>query len=216
MNNINDYLKITKSAVVKLFDAHYSYWKLMEEPERPIFTFLGKADTEEYRLAYEKWREEKKEILDERIKRDNEFAYEYFSRATLMGTILQFAFWGIEKYSNNETISEEFQDLIKPTSKAKKYCIGRKYEEIPIGLIIYAGRNQAMHFDDSNLHPISKRVFDRLANWYSPRFKKWYKSDYFNLDNPNILNYAENITYILGWRNYELYEMDMKQMLNAK
>lgn len=215
MTNLDEYLKSTKSAVSKLFEAYNSYWELMNEPERPVFFYCGETDNDEYRIAYNTWREENKEILDERIRRDNEFAFEFFARATLMGSILQFAFWGIEKFSNNEIVPEEFKDIIKPNIKASKFCIGRLYDEIPIGLIIYAGRNQSMHFDDNNLQPISRRVFDKLTNWYSPTFKKWYKKDYFDLDNPTVLNYAENITYILGWRNYELYEIDMKQMLNA-
>lgn len=215
MNDINEYLKSTKSAVIKLFEAYYSYWELMEEPKRPVFTFCGDIDTEDYRLAFNEWEKENRDILDARIKRDNEFAFEFFSRSTLMGTVLQYAFWGIDKFSKNETVHEDFKDLIKTNSKVKKFCIGRLYEEIPIGLIIYAGRNQAVHFDDSDLHPVSRRVFEKLTNWYSPTFKKWYRSDYFDLDNSNVLNYAENVTYVLDWRNYESYETDIKQMLNA-
>ncbi|MGE5436285.1 MAG: hypothetical protein ACM3O3_03585 [Syntrophothermus sp.] len=52
-----------------------------------------------------------------------------------------------------------------------------------------------------------------MKNWYSPTFNKWFINDHFDLNNPNVISFAENITYILGWRCYEAYEKDMIQML---
>jgi hypothetical protein len=130
-----------------------------------------------------------------------------------MGAVIQFAFWGIEKFSKNTYIDPEFIDEIKPQTNSQKFCIGRLIDDIPIGLIIYAGRNQAIHFDDEKLHPINKKVFHKLANWYSPSFQKWFVNDAYELENPNILNYAEIITYKLGWTKYETYESDMLHML---
>ncbi len=215
METIEEYLSRTERASEKLFEGNNSYWELLESPERPVFSCWGDMNSEENKSAYLKWKEENKEVLELRIKRDNEFAYEHFSRATLYGAILQFAFWGIEKFSHNEKITVGFEDIIKRGNKSQKFCIGRICEDIPIGLIVYAGRNQSVHFSEDKLQPVSKRVFDRLANWYSPRYEKWYKRDQFDLDNLRVTNCAESISYLLEWRDYQSYEKDILNMINA-
>ncbi|MFA6599261.1 MAG: hypothetical protein WCS69_16180 [Ignavibacteriaceae bacterium] len=213
MNTINEYLNRTKSAVEKLFDANYSYMELLEYPERPVFSYWGEIESEENTKAYLEWCEENKGVIELRIKKDNEFQYEHFAKTTFAGTILQFAFWGIEKFSINKEITNGFEDIINSGDKAEKFCIGRICDDLPIGLIIYAGRNQAFHFYEDKLRRISQRVFDKLSTWYSPRYKKWYKRDQFDLNNPGIINYAENILHTLEWTNYEDYEKDMINML---
>ncbi|MCH7827952.1 MAG: hypothetical protein IIC75_08300, partial [Bacteroidetes bacterium] len=177
----------------------------------------GDAESEENNKAYKDWRKENGAILELRAKRDNEFAFEYFARSTLLGAILQFGFWGIEIFSKNENVAKGFEDIIDSNSKTLKFCIGRMYDNIPIGLIIYAGRNQSTHFDDNKFNNVTTRVFEKLTNYYSPTFKKWFKSDFFDLENPNVINYSENITHILDWKNYENYEKDLIEMLqNSK
>ena len=213
MEQIQDYLSKTKSAVQKVFEAYNSYLELIEVPKRPGFFFWGDPDSEENKRVYAKWRIENKEVLEERHRRDEEFVFELFAKSTLAGTILQFAFNGINIFSKNNNIPASFNNIIKPNSKPSKFCIGRLIDDIPIGLIIYAGRNQAMHFDDKNLNELNKTVFNKLANWYSPTFKKWYVNDYYDLDNDNIIHYAGNILYKLEWSEYVDYEQDMLSML---
>ena len=70
-----------------------------------------------------------------------------------------------------------------------------------------------MHYDNKDLREPNKIVFYKLANWYSPTFKKRFVDSYFDLNNKNILHYAENILYKLGWSNYNHYETDMLKML---
>ncbi len=216
MKQIQDYILKTKSAVQRLYEAYYSYYELMEVPERPVFTFWGEPDSEENKIAYEKWQKENQEILQERHKRDNEFAFEYFARSTLCGSILQFAYNGIKLFSSNSMIPNDFQEVIRPKSIAAKFCVGKLIDNIPIGLIVFAGRNQAMHYDDDNLKEPSKTVFNKLANWYSPTFKKWFVSPYFDLNDKNLIHYAENILYKLEWLNYNMYEKDLMQLFTNK
>ena len=52
MDSIDEYLERTKSAVVKLFEAYYSYWELLQRPELPAFTYFGDHDSEEGILAF--------------------------------------------------------------------------------------------------------------------------------------------------------------------
>ena len=157
---------------------------------------------------------ENAEVMTERLKRDEQFAYEHFARSFFAGAILQFACWAIERYSTNNKIPSGLAQDIKESSKVRKFCIGRIVKDLPIGLIIYAGRNQAMHFSDSELHSLSKKIFDKLKYYYSPRFDKVFISSYYDLSDPNIVNYAENILYLLDWHNYEAYEKDILEMLS--
>lgn len=213
MEHIKDYLTKTKSAVQKVFEAYNSYLDLMKFPQRPGFFFWGDPDSEENKKAYENWRLENKEVLEERHRRDDEFAFELFARSALAGTILQFAYNGIKIFSTNNFVPESFKNLIKANSTPAKFCIGRLVEDIPVGLIIYAGRNQAMHFDDKDLNEPSKTVFNKLANWYSPTFKKWFVDSYYDLNNGQIIHYAGNILYKLGLSEYVFYEQDVLEML---
>lgn len=213
MEQIQEYLLKTKSAVQKIYEAYNSYYELMKIPERPSFFTLGNPDSEENKIAYEKWQIENKEVLEERRKRDNEFAFEFFAGSTLCGSILQFAYNGIKILSNNNSVPNDFKEIIKPNSIPAKFCIGRIIDDIPLGLIVYAGRNQAMHYDESDLKEPSKTVFYKLANWYSPTFNKWFVNSYYDLNDKNVIHYAENILYKLEWLDYALYEKDMIEML---
>lgn len=213
MEQIQEYLSKTKSAVQKIYEAYNSYYELMRIPERPSFFIVGDPDSEENRIAYKKWQTENKEVLEERHKRDNEFAFEFLARSTLCGSILQFAYNGIKILSKNNSVPDDFKEIIKPKSIPAKFCIGRIIDDIPLGLIVYAGRNQAMHYDENDLKEPNKTVFYKLANWYSPTFNKWFVNSYYDLTDKNVIHYAENILYKLEWLHYDLYENDMIEML---
>ena len=213
MNDANEYLARTKSAVQKIYEVYNSYYELMSIPERPAFFSRGDP-SDENKTAYEKWQIENKETLKERHKRDNEFVFETFARSTLCGSILQFAYNGIKLFSSNISIPNDFNKIIKPNSIPAKFCLGRLIDDIPLGLIVYAGRNQAMHYDENNLNEPSRTVFHRLANWYSTTFNKWFVNSYYDLNDKNIIHYAENILYKLEWLDYNSYEKDMVKMLN--
>jgi hypothetical protein len=212
MNNIEDYLKRTENAVKPLFEAYNSYWKLLSMPERPVFIYDIGTDSDKNEV-YENWYNTNKLLIEERLKKDNEYAYEFLARATLCGGILEFAYMGIKMFSTNSVIPYEFNSVIKPYSVASKFCIGRKYNDVPIGLIIFAGRNQAAHYDEKKLREPNSTIFEKMAIWYSSKFKKWYTNSYLDLNNSDIIHYSENITYYLEWRNYESYQLDMLNML---
>ena len=214
MENIQDYINKTKSAVQKLYEAYISYYELLKIPERPVFFSWGDPNSVENKIAHEKWEKENSVKLKERTKRDNEFADEFFARSMLCGSILQFAYQGIKTFSLNTTIPDNFNSVIKPKSTAEKFCIGRLIDDVPIGLIIFAGRNQAMHYDQKTLKEPNKTIFYKLANWYSETYKKWFIDSYFDLNNKDLIHYSENILYKMGWANYEFYEKELIEILH--
>ena len=134
-----------------------------------------------------------------------------FSQAALCGSILQVAFMGLELYSTNTTISPDCVDLVGTTQKAVKFCVGRRVHNIPVGLLIYAGRNQYNHWDEETFYHPTTQVFRALIQAYydNPLFDMAYE-----------LNYPARTTkshYIvmgeLRWQNYDRYEADMKELL---
>ena len=87
-----------------------------------------------------------------------------FSEATFAGSILQVAYMAIRLYSRNDTIPPNCVTLVPSSSKpAIPFCIGPERHAVPVGLIIYAGRNQYSHWDDDSPHEVNRRVFAALS-----------------------------------------------------
>ncbi len=214
IHSIQSYLKHTHSAVSKLFEARYSYDELLLFPERPGFTAWG-DDEERIEKEYQKWAEDNKAQIEERLQRDEQFADEVFAIRTLCGAILQFAFMAIKQFSENTSVPDSFQEVIKPNTIPAKFCIGRLIDDIPLGLVVYAGRNQSHHYDDGWYREPTKTVFSRLANWYSPTFRKYFFDDRFDLNNQNIINFADWILWKLDWNTAADYEEDMRSLFHC-
>jgi hypothetical protein len=213
MNTIKSYLEKTRSAVQKIYSAKNSYNELLLLPPRPIFVSLIQ-DKALLQLEYEKWRLDNRQQIEERLKKDSEFAYETFAVTTLCATILQFAYMGIKQFSTNSEVPEEFKEIIKSKQLAAKFCIGRRIDDIPVGLVIFAGRNQSHHYDEEKYNEPTPTVFKRLSDWYSPTFKKWFVDDRFDLSKGGINNFAAHILDKLGWNDYEAYEREMQHLLS--
>ena len=222
MENIQGYLEQTESAVRKLFEGLSEYHKLVLRSVSPMY--LGKeGDTENKTPAYQEWSEKNQnEIQISRKAMQDSFA-ERFAYATLAGSLLQIAAMGIQLFSQNESIPEDLPEDIKrhiktsaKKSPVKKFCIGRKICDIPIGLIIYAGRNQYNHIDAKKLNEVNTKIFDLI----SKRVNEDYSDPCFDLINPEIktevINFAGNIIGLLEWDHYEQYHADMLQMLTTE
>lgn len=212
METIEEYLKATESATKKLFEGIESYISIWREVETPVF--VAEYSTEaEFRERAALWAEQNRLAIDAKIEAQERYIDELFAQSTLCGAVLQIAAMGIKKYSSNSVIPEEFRELPK-IERAKKYCIGRKIKNVPIGLIIFAGRNQYNHLDENSLHEPSNAIFRTIATVGPSKFvKKPFLDPCFDITNPTLDNYASNITALLGWRAYKSYESDMLQMI---
>lgn len=128
---------------------------------------------------------------------------------------------GIQWFSENEKISEDLPKALHPLIKSKqkliKFCIGRKVRNVPIGLLIYAGRNQYNHMDDKEkLSGLNTTIFNLLASGYEGATEQFPKDPAFNLENALLINnFSNNITTLLKWINYESYYADMHSLIVA-
>ena len=215
MDSIQEYIDKTKSAVQKTYQAINSYREPLLETNMPTFSYWGEYTDETHR-KHEQWSQKNSQAIKEHLNKQNNFAYEIFAMSTLSGTILHYAYQAIEMFSTNTSSYLGFKDVIPENNnnaKAPKFCIGREIDGIPLGLIVYAGRNQAQHFNDEKYNGATTRVFHYLANWYSPRFKKNFVDSYFDLSNENVDSYASNILWKLDWQHYSNYERDLLLLL---
>lgn len=137
-----------------------------------------------------------------------------FSIGTLCGSILQIAHVGIRYYSKNKAVPPDFSSIIEPGSKVACFCIGRRVREVPIGLIIYAARNQYAHWDEERLkNQVNECIFNALATNHGMKGAEKIKDPCFDLSNRTIPIYSANVLSILGWNSYDPYIADMKNLL---
>lgn len=207
MLTLTEYLKQTEFAMMQLFDSLKYYRKKLEEAHQalPSFEYCGRDDEEHIKKLEKDFFEEHKEqnklankMLDEVIGLKD-------SQSIICGSILQTAHMGISKFSNYNG------ECFVLTKKQKKFGIGRKINNVPLGLIIYAGRNQYNHWDDKEPYEQTRKLFDLIA---TSNNELDYKDPCFNIELDTIEIYSHNIIGLIGWKCYEDYKQDMIEMLS--
>lgn len=206
MMTSTEYMRQTEFAVRQLFDSLSHYHDLLEKEMtiRPVFSTTGCNESEHWEQA-KKFFNENKILNDEANKLSSELLGLKDSQALICGSILQVAFTAISKFSTYDG------ECLVLKNKNVKFGIGREVYNIPLGLVIYAGRNQYNHWDDEKPHNQTKKLFDLIATRNN---ELNYKDPCFNIDLENIDIYSHNILGLIGWKNYEDYEKDMVDMLS--
>lgn len=175
----------------------------------PVFV----ANKEDRKKAFDEWCDENKEAIEKSYKISREYLGVSFSNATLCGSVLQIAYMGITLFSSNNVIPDSCKSFVNKGKKGKdpiRYCIGREVRGLPIGIVIYAARNQYNHWDDPKPRRITQAVFDTLASVYGS-----VKDPAFDLSNPELKIYSHNVLGLLGWHSYNAYWMDIHELLGT-
>lgn len=209
-----DYLLRTESAARTLLDGIGAYVALLKQDPLPIFSGTF-TDENVARDARCNWSTMEGEQIRRSLKSQREFFAESFALSTLSGCLLQVAAKGIELFSCNTDVPEDLRPAIKSSKTAVRFCIGRSVRAVPIGLIIYAGRNQFAHLEERELREPNATIFDWLSWNHGGMVDGHIKDPAFNLQNEQVANFAGNITSLLGWRDYDAYVTDMKGLLNV-
>ncbi len=199
----DQYIEQTEHAVKQLFEALAFYQALLKQVT-PVIFVCDDTDAE----SLEKWCDQNREAIKIYGTKQREYIGYTVAQSTICGSILQISSMGIQWFSKNELIPSQYQKIIKEGSSPVKYCIGRLIRNIPIGLIIYAGRNQYNHMNEVKYRPITKKVFDQLAC-----FEYSVKDPALDLENPKIIAYAHNILALFDWRQYGDYLKDIKNII---
>ena len=197
-----EYLLQTEHAVRHLYEGIASCWAYYQQALKHWdISKIGQSQTPENKAALSRYLELATKYFDLK-----------FSEGAFAGSILQIAAMGIRYFSRNESIPESCREIVPARSKAIQFCIGKELYGLPIGLIIYAARNQYNHWDDESPHEITTNVFNVLSR----SFKENTFADLaFSLSNPSITVYANEVLLVaLGWITYEKYVSEMETLLS--
>jgi hypothetical protein len=210
MKTATAYLLRTESAVKHLFEGISHYFDILKTTSSTAYITVNGPSTN---YEFSKWHEENHGNLIQDRDSMRTFVVESFALDTLCGAVLQIAGKALEQYGRNKIIPDNLAKFVHP--KNSRYCIGRYIRNVPLGLIIYAARNQHTHYNDDRLASISESVFDLLAtlpftNNYSKNQSNVDPS--FDLNNPKLYSYASNVLCLIGWNSYGQYRQDMDSL----
>ena len=206
-----------------------SYFCETEAASKGLFTILNEYGWHKMKsivdLVNSKTREEMnnaKENLDSKN----------IAREVISGSILQISYMAIKIFSEcehksnaiiqiekdiNEIISNNETRSKRKFKFPKQFCIGRCLGDLPIGLVIYAGRNQYNHHDADLLSPVNEVIFDYLYQMYpNPR-----SGISFDRKNSQRTYYSYNMLCALGWLDkensggYDAYIKDMESIFEV-
>ena len=197
-----EYLLQTEHAVRHLYEGIASCWAYYQEALKHWDISKGHPKTPEDMAALNRFLELARKHFDLK-----------FSEGVFAGSILQIAAMGIRYFSRNESIPESCRRIVPVKAKtAIQFCIGKEIYGLPIGLIIYAARNQYNHWDAECPNKITAGVFNVLSSYFR---EDTFHDLAFSLSNPGIIVYAsECLLTALGWRTYEEYLSEMETLLS--
>jgi hypothetical protein len=197
-----EYLEKTSSAVKHLFAGIHAYIQVFKAAPFPVLVFVqGTPEEEAARVAA--WEIEKAAEIEAQQQALRKFVAESFALNALCGAVLQIAQKGLEICSTNKTVNAGWETIPKSWIRC---CVGREIHGVPQGIIVQAARNQFAHFNDPSPLKPTVAVFDALA-----------KGDTcLSLTESNIIRMATNVTGVMGWRDFEVYQRDMRSMLNLE
>lgn len=213
MQNAAQYLDKTRSAAARLFEGIDAYLAMLREHSTTFVTSY--TSDEDFQRQHDAWYAANQSKIRAALEAQKQYLGESFAQATLCGAVLQLAAKAIECYSTNTHIPQDWTKLIKPSSKSVPFCTGRLVRGVPLGLVVYAGRNQHTHFEDQNLREPNVEVFRRLAvtHGYGKGSMEPVIDPAFHLGTKSITSFANNVTALIEWRSLEAYESDMRQLL---
>lgn len=204
-----EYLRETRHATERLFESYAFYSEGCRPILQPIF---GSVTNNEVFSESElhTWSTRGRVSIKALIAEERERTGPSISRATICGAILHFAATGIQLFSDNSDVPSECRGMLTENNMAVPFCIGRSVWGLPIGVVIYAAKNQYDRMDDHAYRSVTRCVFEHLATFKSAGK---YKNPLFDLKNRVLVNYASNILALFGWNGYEDYQSDMTRLL---
>ncbi len=160
-----------------------------------------------------------------------EFEANDVAREVIAGSVLQLAFAGLKEHSvpwlkspealhfergMNSIIAELPASRLKQFALPDEWCVGRSIGNLPLGIVVFAGRNQYNHAGDERLRPLNEVVFNHL-HVLEPSPGNGLSFDLS--DGKHFQAYA--VLWMLGWTDtesgvgYPKYLRDMSEALRV-
>jgi hypothetical protein len=210
MQTSQEYLEKTASAVRRLFDGIDEYNDVLNSIRGVTFV-TGLPYGPDRDAAFAAWQEANRNQLQAARRAEREYIAEAFACDTLSGAVLQVATKALEMYGQNRAVPGGLPEAV--TAAHAQFCVGRLVRTLPLGLIVYAARNQHTHFNDGLLREPSQSVFARLATGHGHGSGQAILDPEFDLSNSHRASFASNVTALIAWRSYGAYLDDMQSML---
>lgn len=210
MQTLDEYLVKTRSAVRHLFEATDAYRAVLDQAHMPIF-ISSTLNDEEREKELEAWLARHADAIQAAREAERRYFDESFALATVCGAVLQVADKAFECFSRHATIPAGWEGVL--TQRSARYCTGRVVRNVPLGLVILAGRNQHMHFDDEEPRKLTVAVFDRMAIYHGRNTDPEIRDPAFDLRNDRLVSYAHNVAALLEWDSYDAYEADLREAI---
>jgi hypothetical protein len=216
-SSLHVYLEDTRTAIEQLFAA-LDYYRGILQSVRPRVMATSVSEALDPEAVTEKWVQENDEAINASIVQLRRYIAHLNSRQAICGAVLQIAYMGMKLYCVPGLPPDNFKDAIPRSKQAKetflRFCRGRQVRGVPLGLVIYAGRNQYNHYDDPDLSRANQVVFQTLAANHGLPGAEGILDPAFNLDNAPLRIYSSNLVSIIGWDTEFSFRGDMEILLN--
>jgi len=211
--NSCEYLERTRAAVASLIKVTETFREPLYREDPPVIVghYRGASDRDE---RIREWQGKNAA----RIARWHEIERQYFdnafSLAAVCGALLQIAYSAISAYCEPVDLPDNLALPLRTGSKPSQFYRGREVNGLPLGLVVFAGRNQAAHVDEGMpANKLVREVFSAIASG-GPSLsggESWDPA--FDLRNTRVKHYAHNVVALIGWTSIDAYEQDMRSML---
>ncbi|MBK8164569.1 MAG: hypothetical protein IPK64_01255 [bacterium] len=209
MDPIRDYLERTSSASRHIFHGIDELVGPLRHHRVPLFVGWGESPE-----PYRQWLAEHENEVRESLAIQEKYAQELFAIATLCGAILQIAFHAFQLCSTHAVVPDALKGVIREDAKAVKFCAGRTVKGVPLGIIVYVGRNQHMHFEDAKLQGVSKTLFQLILEGEHERdLSRLVADEHMLIGVESGTSLAKAFMDLMRWHSYEAYEQDMVRTL---
>lgn len=176
----------------------------------------------------------KSKTCEELERYKDDFSGTDVAREIIAGSILQIAYVAIERFAVRGEKSKgavhfesEINRLIRenPSTRWKKgafalpeaFCVGRDIGDLPLGVVVFAGRNQYNHFGENRLCVLNEVVFNHLHNMW-PSLRNGISFNLYDNKRPR----AYSVLAALGWTDsngglgYVAYKNDLCNVMQIE
>jgi hypothetical protein len=194
-----------------------------------LFNLLNQYGWQKMRAWAERSKPETRGEFDQR---HAEFEANDVAREVIAGSVLQLAFMGLKQHSSpwpkssaalafengmNEIIAELPNPRVERFSLPAEWCVGRSVGNLPLGIVVYAGRNHYNHTDEKRLSTLNEVVFNHL------HVLEPHPGNGLSLDlSDGKVHRAYSVLWVLGWTDrvsgvgYPKYLKDMSHALRVE
>jgi hypothetical protein len=205
-------LKFYKSLCAELAEAVHQHKSFVFDEE-----YNSDPDNPDYEAELDRYRSETVETSQRLRDAISRLKGAAVSQNAIAGAIIQIAFMGIKLHSSNETVPSGWEGVgsrLRPglAHQLKCFGVGRLvWGEVPLGLVVYAARNQYHHHDEAPSNALVKEVLGRIRD-YRRESLTFKDVPPFDAD-PRVV--ASHLLRLVGWDSFAQLQRDLTEAVAA-